>query len=174
MHSHPSSVDSTGMPAGNYDLYIEQGATLRFSAVYGYKDGTLDVDGNENVLPYDLAGCRLRMQIRQRQGGLVYASATTSNGGIVINTPTTDGKFTVTLTDELTDTFTFVRGKWDLEVGWPSGDVARILQGKVTVSPNITQDADLEDISTGLGAVYDVGEQDVDVDTLIDAQPGTG
>lgn len=162
------------MPAANYDLYIEQGATFRFTSTYGYKDGTVDVNGNETVIPYDLAGCRIRMQIRVRQGAQVLASASTANNGIVIATPTTLGKFTVTLTDELTDTLTVSRAKWDLEVGYPSGDVVRVMQGKVTISPNITRDTNLDNIATGIQAPYDVDEQDVDLDTLIDAQPGTG
>ncbi len=160
------------MAAATYDLYIEQGATFRFTMVYGHKDGTVDADGNPNVVPYDLTGCKARMQIRQRRGGEVLVSATTTNGGIVIPDPT-NGRLVVTITDEATDSLNVPRAKYDLEVSYPSGDVIRILQGKVTVNPNITQDADLEEISQGVTRVYDVDEQDVDMDTKVTDQPST-
>lgn len=160
------------MSAATFDLAIEQGATFRFSMVYGRKDGTLDSDGNPIVIPYDLTGCVARMQIRQRRGSEVLISATTTNGGIVITDPVA-GKITVTITDEATDSLTVTRAKYDLEVGFPSGDVLRVLQGSVKISPNITQDADLTNISTGVDTVYDTNEQDVDMDTLIDDQPST-
>jgi hypothetical protein len=160
------------MAAANYDLYIEQGATFRFTAIYGHKDGTFDVNGNANVIPYDLTGCVARMQIRARRGGDVLISATTTNGGIVF-TDAVNGKFTVTITDEATDSLSTGRAKYDLEVGYPSGDVVRVLQGNVRIDPNITQDADLTGISTGQAPARDVNEQQVDVDTLVTQQPST-
>jgi hypothetical protein len=161
------------MAAANYDLYIEQGATFRFTAIYGHKDGTVDSAGNANVIPYDLTGCVARMQIRARRGGPVLISATTTNGGISIDPVPTTGRFTVTVTDEATDALNISRGKYDLEIGYPSGDVVRILQGNVKIDPNITQDADTEDITSGLAPVRDVNEQLVDVDTLVTQQPTT-
>lgn len=161
------------MAAADYDLYIEQGATFRFTLIYGHKDGTVDSDGNANVLPYDLTGCKIRMQIRQRRGSEVLIAATTTNGGIVIDPDPTTGKMTITITDEATDSLTISKAKYDLEVGYPSGDVLRILQGSVKISPNITQDADAANISTGVTTVYDTDEQDVSMDTLVDDQPST-
>jgi hypothetical protein len=160
------------MPAASYDLYIEQGATFRFSMVYGHQDGTVDVNGNPNVVPYDLTNAKLRMQIRQRRGGEVLVAATTTNGGIIVETPSS-GRFTMILTDEVTDSLTIKRAMYDLECQWPSGEVSRVLQGKVTISPAITQGADVENISSGLGPAFDVHEQNVDVDTLVNDQPTT-
>jgi hypothetical protein len=160
------------MSAASYDLYIEQGATFRFTMIYGYKDGTLDSAGNANVVAYDITGCAVRMQIRARRGGEVLISATTSNGGIVITDPV-NGKLQVTITDEATDSLTSTRAKYDLEISYPSGDVYRIIEGKVTISPNITQDADAANISTGVATTYDTDEQDVDMDTLVTDQPST-
>lgn len=161
------------MPAATYDLYIEQGTTLRFTGTYARYDGTTNVDGSQHMIPYDLSDCQIRMQIRQRPGAPVLASATTRNGGIVIDPDPTTGRFIVTLTDELTDTFTIGRARWDCEVSFPSGDVLRILQGKVTISPNITMDADRADILTGIAPAKDVDEMDVDLDTKVTDQPST-
>jgi hypothetical protein len=132
------------MPASTYDLYIEQGATFRFTMVYGYRDGTLDVDGNPVLIPYDITGCDIRMQIRQRRGTPALITATTGNGAILIDDPT-GGKFVMSFTSAMTNTLTMKRAAYDIEVEYPSGDVLRILQGKVNISPNITQDADPND-----------------------------
>lgn len=160
------------MSAAKYNLYIEQGTTFRFSMIYGFKNGTFDTDGNENVTPYDITDCKLRMQIRQRRGGEVLIAATTTNGGITIDDPLA-GKISVCITDEATDSLTVTRAKYDLEIGWPSGDVLRILQGSVSIDPNITQDADYDNISPGVTTVFDLDEQDVEMDTDIDDQAAT-
>ncbi len=160
------------MAAATYDFYIEQGATFRFTMIYGHKDGTLDADGNPNVVPYDLTGCKARMQIRQRRGAKVLISATTTNGGIKIDDPEA-GRIVVTITDEATDSLDVTKAKYDLEISYPSGDVVRILEGSVRISPNITQDADTDNVSTGVATTYEVDEQDVDMDTLVDDQPST-
>jgi hypothetical protein len=161
------------MAAATYDLYIEQGSTFRVSLVYGHKDGTVDVDGNANVVPYDLTGCVARMQVRQRRASEVLISATTSNGGIVFDADPTTGKLTITITDEATNALSVSKARYDLEIGYPSGDVVRILQGKVTVDPNITQNADADNISDGLSDDGDINEQQVDVDSLVSSQPST-
>lgn len=160
------------MAAVDYDLFIEQGTTFRLTMIWGRKDGTTDVNGNPNVQPYDLTGCVARMQIRQRRGGLALISATTTNGGITITNPLT-GKLEIYITDEATDSLTMSKAKYDLEIGYPSGDVKRIMQGAVKISPNITQDADTDNISTGVTEEFDVNEQNVDMDTLVRAQPST-
>ncbi len=166
------------MAAATYDLLIEQGATFRFTAVYGHKtfdsNGQVVVDAQGNVVytPYDITGCKARMQVRQRRGSKVLVSATTSNGGIEIPVGT-DGKLRVTITDEATDSLDIAKARYDLEISYPSGDVVRVLQGNVRISPNITQDADLDDISDQDSGDFDVDEQDVDADKLVTSQPST-
>jgi hypothetical protein len=147
------------MVAANYDVYIEQGATFRMALVYGRKDGTTDVDGNAVVVPYDITGCIARMQIRPRRQGDVLASATTLNGGITIDAPTA-GHMIVVIHPDATDALTMRKAKYDLEVEYPSGDVIRVLQGNVTISGNITQDALTANLGF-TGAVFDVDEEDV-------------
>jgi hypothetical protein len=124
------------MPAAKYDLHVETGATFRLSFVYGRRTGATDVDGNPVVEPYDLTGCTARMQIRQSIGRDVLVQADT-DAGIVIDGPA--GRIVVTLTDEQTATLVVRRGVYDLEVEYPSGDVVRVLEGKVTISANVTR-----------------------------------
>lgn len=159
------------MPAASYDLYIEQGATYRFTLVYGYKDGTVDADGNPNVIPYDITGCRARMQIRRSRGTEVLVSATTNNGGIVFTDPV-GGRMEVTITDEATDDLALKRAKYDLEVTYPSGDVVRVLQGEVSISPNITRDAPA-DLIAPPHTQDGIDEQAIDKDDLVQNQPST-
>lgn len=152
------------MAAATYNLYIEQGATFRFSLVAGYKTGAKDPQGNDIVEPYDLTGCSARMQIRQRRGGEVLVAATTLNGGIVFE-DAVNGKMSVCITDEATDKLTMSKAKYDLEIGYPSGDVKRILEGLVKISANITQDVLADD-----GTITD--EEDVSEDELVNNQAG--
>lgn len=160
------------MPAASYDLFIEQGATYRMGAVYGHYDpNNLDPDGNPILIPYDLTGCKARMQIRRSRGSEVLISATTTNGGIKIPNPP-DGKLEVTITDEATDMLTVKRAKYDLEVSYPSGDVVRVLQGEVMISPNITQDSPLDNIAPAWQR-NGIDEQDVDKDDLVNDQAST-
>jgi hypothetical protein len=147
------------MPAATYDILVEQGATYRMSLIYGRKTGALDSDGNEIITPYDLTGAVARLQVRQRRGSEVLISATSINGGITIDVPT--GKLVVSFSKAATNNLTMSRARYDLEVEYPSGDVVRIVQGAVKISGNITQDADLDNISPGSGTPLEVDEEDV-------------
>lgn len=147
------------MVAANFDLYIEQGATFRLAMVYGRKDGTTDSQGNLIVTPYDITGCIARMQIRPRRQGVVLASATTTNGGIEITDPLA-GKLVITIHPDATDLLTMRKALYDLELQYPSGDIVRVLQGAVTISANITEDANLSELGL-TGPVFDVDEQAV-------------
>lgn len=162
------------MPAANYDLYIEQGATFRFSLVYGYKDGTVDPAGNATVIPYDITNCKARMQIRQKRGGpvLIAVNSTTAGGGGIVFTDAVHGKIEVTITDEATQSLNVSRAKYDLEIVYPSGDVIRVLQGNVTISPNITDDAEPGQFAPAY-APGSIRQQDVLKDDLIGDQPST-
>jgi hypothetical protein len=145
--------------AATYDIYVEQGATFRMSLIYGHKSGTLDADGNEIITPYDLSGVLVRLQIRQRTGSVVLISATTGNGGIFLDLVT--ARVTITFPAKATDLLTMRRAKYDLELQFPSGDVVRLVQGKVTISAAITQGANLVDITSSIGPAYEVQEQDI-------------
>lgn len=130
------------MTAVTKNLYIEQGATWSMS--FAWLNSEL-VDGV--VVPGDphedeLTGATVRMQIRKSQGAPVLVDATTVNGKIT-TTPAT-GRITVKLSDEDTDLLSSKSAQYDLEVEDAAGDVYRLLQGSVTVSPNITQEGGTE------------------------------
>jgi hypothetical protein len=139
------------MPAVQRSLYIEQGATYVLRLQWRQPDTTDDFGNVTQGDPYDLTGWVSRMQIRQKQGAPALVNATTENGKITLGVdpdnpeatpdPTT-GRIQVVLSDEDTDLLTVKAAKYDLEVEDVSGRVYRLLQGDVTVSPNITQESD--------------------------------
>lgn len=120
------------MAAQTLDLLIEQGATFTLSFVWSEQNP----DGTAGA-PHNLTGWDARMQIRKTQGSAPLISATKTSGEFTIDGPA--GKVSLKLTDEQTDTLTTKSALYDIELESPGGDVYRLLQGKVTVSPNITQ-----------------------------------
>lgn len=112
------------------NLTIYQGATFR--SLSTWKSGTPS-------LPVDLTGCTARMQIRPTIASTtVYVTLTTENGGITLGDDA--GTVAVFISDEDTAAFTWATGFYDLEIEFPSGDVRRLLAGKVKVSPEVTRD----------------------------------
>lgn len=132
------------MPAKTMDLLIEQGATYDLTFVWADIETS---NGTTSQTPKDLTGCSARMQIRAGYDKAVLLEATTDNGRIILGT---GGEVRVLLPEAVTDGAPVSQGpdgksrlrrraKYDLEVVWPSGRVDRVLEGKVTFSPNITR-----------------------------------
>lgn len=118
-------------------LYVEQGATFKLGFTW-HQEGPV-VDGVPTAGdPFDLTGWVARMEFRKNQQTPVLASASTTDGKIIL---TSAGRVDIKLTDEDTDALTSKSCQYDLEMESPEGDVYRVLQGTVTVSPNITQDS---------------------------------
>lgn len=142
------------MTAITKNLLIEQGATFTFT--FTWSDGVVDPVDPTIVTagtPKDLTGYTARMQIRKSQGDPALISADTTNGKIILGVPPgggapvlTNGRITVKLTDEDTDTLNTKSALYDLEVENAAGDVWRLLKGKVTVDPNITQEGGSEPV----------------------------
>lgn len=94
----------------------------------------------EPAVGVNLTGCTVKMQIRKTatSADILY-ELSTSNGKITF-VDATIGKFRVTITGEESENFTFFRGVYDLEVHYPSGgNVYRLMQGSVTIDPNVTR-----------------------------------
>lgn len=117
------------------NLEIKQGATFRVSIYYK--------DSNNAVI--NLTGKSARMQIRAGYSGTdLYADLTsalpyTADGDISI-TPN-DGGIHIHIPDEVTSTFTWKIGQYDLFIiddDAPSGDVELVSSGKVTCFKSVT------------------------------------
>lgn len=116
------------MTAGVYTVVIEQGATFRLR---------LSLTNNGVVVP--LSGHTARMHIRQKIAASdVLYELTTTNGGLVINGLA--GTVDLYISDEDTATFQFRNAVYDLELeDTGTGEVVRVLQGAVQVSPEVTR-----------------------------------
>lgn len=116
------------MPAGTLDLYIEQGATWTLPLLWKTTDGE----------PLDLTGYTARMHLRKKLTDAEFVlELTTENSRITLGGP--DG--TITLTIQAVDTSEIPTGTtvYDLELVSGGGIVTRLLQGGVTVSPEVTR-----------------------------------
>lgn len=122
------------MAAGVLDLLIEQGSTFT---------RTVTVTGPvPNLTPVDLTGYTARGQIRETaQSATIVVSFT-----CVVSDPT-NGVITVSLTDEQTSAIPATGAKYsnyqtyyyDIEIESAGGIVTRLLNGKVSVSPEVTK-----------------------------------
>lgn len=123
------------MAAAPQNLALEQGSSWRKQFEWhqappeGSPPGTL---GD----PYDLTGCTAIAQIRTGPGGRLMVELTDGDG---ITLGGEDGTIAVHITGEKARELTSRRGQWDLYIIFPSGDPVRLLDGKVTIDPTVTQ-----------------------------------
>lgn len=117
------------MTAATRDLVIEQGAT--FYQPLRWKDS----DGN----PIDLTNYTARMQIRRNhESDVVLLSLTTENSRIELGGSL--GTINLIITAADTKDLNFSEAVYDLELIDGNGKVTRLLQGAVTLSPEVTRD----------------------------------
>jgi len=112
-------------------LKIDQGAT--FQKVVTWKSG-------KPGTPVDLTGCTARAQIRATvtSPDVLYAMTTAPDGGITLGG--TAGTITIDIDEPTTAGFTWKTAVYDLEIVFANGKVRRLLQGGVSVSPEVTRD----------------------------------
>jgi hypothetical protein len=113
------------MSAGSYNIYIEQGAT--YSQTFTWKI-------NKNAV--DLTSYSARMKFKHTKRSLEIITLTSASGAITLNS---SGQIAVTMSATVTDNLVDGIYLYDLELQSPGGVVTRLLQGEVTVSPNITR-----------------------------------
>ena len=110
-------------------LTIYQGATFRKRLTWR----------TPSKVPIDLTGCTARMQVREDYGSpLPLLELTTENGGVTID-PVETGVLHLYLSDADTSACLWDGGVFDIEIVHPSGDVTRLMQGSVSVSPEVTR-----------------------------------
>jgi hypothetical protein len=115
------------MPATICPLVIEQGATFTLSLVWR------DADGD----PVDLAGYAARMQVRPTvESDVVLLALDSDEGGITLGP---NGAIEIVATAEQTEAIPARKGAYDLELEAGDGTVTRLLQGTVTISPEVTR-----------------------------------
>ena len=117
------------MSAAKYDLRIEQGATYQLRLVWKDSDGQ----------PLDLSPMSARMQIRSTHKAATPIVSLTSSpgGGITLNGAS--GEIDIALSAEQTAGIAQSSGVYDLELVGSDGFVTRLIEGRVTVSPEVTR-----------------------------------
>lgn len=110
------------MPAAIEPLYIEAGATWLRQFEYVNDDGT----------PFDLDGYAALLQIRETPEATLALEAVP-----VIDLPT--ATLSIEFSAEQTATLTLPAYVYAMELYAPDGTVTRLVQGKVTVSPEVVR-----------------------------------
>ena len=117
--------------AVNVDLGIDKGATFQHTFKWFTESAGVKT-------PVDLSGYVGRMTIRDQKGGILLASLTTGNGGIILEAGGEKGRIDLFIADSVTDAYTWSTGVYDLELDAPSGNVRRLVQGRVAASDSVT------------------------------------
>jgi hypothetical protein len=114
------------MAAGKYNIVIEQGAT--FNMDFTIKTGTT---------PWDLTSYTARMQMRTAVGASSTLLSLTNGNGITLGGAA--GTVSVSVSAAATAAITAGRYVYDLEVQSAAGQVWRVIEGKATVSAEVTR-----------------------------------
>jgi len=122
--------------AQRYDLLIDAGANFERSFEWA------DVQGD----PINLTGFTVRMQIRQyytSQSAALDSSTGVGAGCVTIPTPL-NGRVELNLSPVMTEWLSTTiakesRGVYDIELVSVAGKVSRLVQGDVSVTPNVTR-----------------------------------
>lgn len=118
------------MTASIINLSIEQGAS--YTLVVQWVSDDTDI-------PFNINGCKLRMQMRIAPKADLLFEGTTENGKLVIEDGPT-GQFSINLLPTDTDHIQFTKVMYDVECEFIDGKVFRIMQGTIDIDPNITHD----------------------------------
>lgn len=121
-------VSSTVTRAGNVELVIQQGTDFSHVVSVKNSDGTV----------FPLTGYTAKMQVRPyASSASVLVELSTSNGKISVDG--TAGQLTLTLTNVDTSAYTWRSGVYDLEITSSGNVVTRIMEGNITLSPEVTR-----------------------------------
>lgn len=124
------------------DLLIAQGADFQLAIRY-----------SRNNQPVDLTTWTARTQIRKKHGGEVWLAVTTDTGEPASLTMNADGTIILDIPAAVTEAKTWDSrsklvdgepqpvGVWDLELTDENGAVIRLVQGTVSISPDVTRTA---------------------------------
>jgi len=114
--------------AGAHDLLLEQGATFSRSITWKDEDGA----------PINITGYSARLQVRKDASSpTTVLEMTTTNGRISITGPSGILNLTVAASD--TEDLPPGSYLYDLELESPGGVVTRLLEGSLSISPEVSR-----------------------------------
>lgn len=115
------------MPAGIYNITAEQGST--FTRTITWRDAS--------TTPVNLTNCTAKMQVRKSMDAPTAVLTLTSTTGITINGA--QGVLALEVAAAKMAQVPAGTYVYDLEVTHPAGRVTRILEGKFTVTREVTR-----------------------------------
>jgi len=114
----------------------DQGTTINRALVWKKNQGT---EENPDFQPVNLTGYVARMELRNRVGGELLYRLDTTNGGLSIQPD--DGKIVISVPADVTASWTWRNAVYDLELVAPDESVVRLIQGSISLSPEVTTGA---------------------------------
>lgn len=118
------------MKPGKVNLTIYKGTT--FVKSFQWKTG-------DPLTPVDLTGFKIRAQFRSKQSSPDVLEEFTSTNSKIVITSLLEGKFMMTLDAATTSLIEYKSAVYDLEVEDASGKVIRLIEGAVTIVPEVTR-----------------------------------
>lgn len=110
------------------NLKIPQGTT------YHHEFNYVDIAGD----PIPITGYHARCQFRELVDDVAFFfEATSAGAGITLDEA--NGKVTLNITPADSTAWVIYEGVYDIEIVAPNTDVTRIVQGKVTINPEVTR-----------------------------------
>lgn len=119
-------------PAKAGVIAIYQGSTFRKPFTWSLVDNE-----TKTRTPVDLTGCSIRMQLREKSGGVVLVDFKAE--GFISITNQQQGQWEIEIPAEASANFTFERGIFDIEVEFSNGEVVRVVEGAIVIKQEVTR-----------------------------------
>lgn len=135
-----SQINAENTPPKSKDynrLTVIDDDTIEFNTINASDFGAYRSGGYlQYNTPVDLTGMTARMTIKDRVGGIVLDTLTTTDGEITIDV--SGNKINLLLSAATTAVYTWTKGVYDLEMVSASGVVTLLLYGAVALTKEVT------------------------------------
>jgi hypothetical protein len=117
-----------------YKFIWDKGTTIARSLIW--KRNAAAEGDPDDYQPVDLTGYIARMEIKDKYDGLLLYRMDTASGRLVIDAP--NGAISFEIPASVTEEWTWRNAVYDLEVIDSSGRVTRLIQGTISLTPEVT------------------------------------
>lgn len=114
--------------SAKYNFCIEQGTDLTVPFILKNSDGTL----------IDLTDCSVRMQLRKSYYADEAVDTLSTENGRITMSPS-EGRFELVFPNDVTEGYPVQTLVYDIELVSSGGEVRRIVEGRASVTPEVTR-----------------------------------